>query len=99
MSRHWQAAAVSASVEASEKELPLLGGAGGLSAFFGLPLASAFLVLEAHQRFDWCALCTLGACLLGQVPHVDGAEFAMEVGAHAVRILRRVIAFTLTNSV
>ncbi|CAE7600597.1 retm [Symbiodinium natans] len=36
----------------------LAGGAGGLSAFFGLPLASAFLVLE--------------------VPHVDGAEFAME---------------------
>lgn len=36
----------------------LAGGAGGLSAFFGLPLASAFLVLE--------------------VPHVDGAEYAME---------------------
>ncbi|CAJ1410678.1 unnamed protein product [Effrenium voratum] len=36
----------------------LAGGAGGLAAFFGLPLASAFMVLE--------------------VPHVDGAEFALE---------------------
>lgn len=36
----------------------LAGGAGGLAAFFGLPLASAFFALE--------------------IPHMDGAEFALE---------------------
>eukprot|EP00434_Breviolum_minutum_P020468 symbB.v1.2.018050.t2/scaffold1425.1/size119490/8 len=36
----------------------LAGGAGGLAAFFGLPLASAFFAIE--------------------IPHMDGAEFALE---------------------
>lgn len=36
----------------------LAGGAGGLAAFFGLPLASAFFAME--------------------IPHMDGAEFALE---------------------
>ena len=60
MSQHWQATAVFACFQA--RNLPWVGGAGGLSAFFGLPLASAFLVLEATAPMI-CCTCTLDSCL------------------------------------
>lgn len=60
--------------ERLKQALSLAGGAGGLSAFFGLPLASAFMVLEvlhidgaefALEALPGCVMASLTGTILG----------------------------------